>query len=303
MNETLPQGDVRVNADCSSPYSRHHLDQVISDLVVNGSIELSTEKSEIIDQASKLLPFGMAVYVPKLARRPLEETLGGISALRQAGFDPVPHVAARQVNSLEELRAFLERAVGESGVHRVMVIGGDTAEVSGPFADGASLIRSGILTEAGIREIGVPGYPEGHPRIPLDVLTEDLDAKIAMAGEQGLGISIVTQFSFVPSRIVEYCDELAHKAPQVPVYVGMAGPTDPRSLFRFARLCGVSESLRALSSLGIKAAKLACHTSPDEQVEVIARYRAGHELGNVIGLHVFSFGGVAKAAEWMSGKF
>jgi len=303
MNETLSRGDVSVNADCSSPYSRRHLDQVISDLVVNGSIELSTEKSGIIEQASKLLPFGMAVYVPKLARRPLEDTLAGISALRNAGFDPVPHIAARQVVSAQALSAFLDRAVGESGVHRVMVIGGDTEAVSGPFADGASLIGSGILSEAGIREICVPGYPEGHPRISLEVLSADLDVKIKMAGEQGLGISIITQFSFVPARIVEYCDELAHKAPQVPVYVGMAGPTDARSLFHFARLCGVSESLRALSALGIKAAKLACHTNPDEQVEVIARYRAGHELGNVIGVHVFSFGGVAKAAEWMSGKF
>jgi len=295
--------DAGVQDDFSVMYSRQHLDQVISELAVNGSIELSTQNGDAIQAVSRLLPFGTAVFVPKTRKRSLEGALDCIGALRQAGFDPVPHIAARQVDSSNALRAYLDRAVSEFGVHRVMVIGGDEAEIAGPFPDSAALIRSRILTEAGIREINVAGYPEGHPRIPLEVLAADLDAKIEMATEQRLGLNIVTQFSFAPSRIVEYCDELAHKAPQVPVYIGMAGPTNTSSLLRFARHCGVSESLRALSALGIKAAKLACHTSPDEQLEVIARYRAGHELGNVIGIHVFSFGGFARSAEWMRGKF
>ena len=131
----------------------------------------------------------------------------------------------------------------------------------------------------------------------------DLKAKLEMASAQHLGLSVVTQFSFVPSRIVEYCDELVHDAPQIPVYVGMAGPTDPLSLLRYARHCGVSESLRALSALGVKAAKLACHTNPDEQLEVLARYCAGHEVSNVIGIHLFSFGGFERSARWMQEKY
>jgi len=296
-------GDAIVHDGLSVMYSRQHLDQVISELAVNGTIELSTPDIDAVQAVSKLLPYGTAVFVPKSRKRSLEDSLACISALHQAGFDPVPHIAARQVHSHGELREYLHRAVSESGVHRVMVIGGDDFEVQGPFEGSAALIRSRILAEAGIREINVAGYPEGHPRIPLEVVTSDLDAKIGMAAEQGLGLNVLTQFSFVPSRIVEYCDELAHRAPQVPVYIGMAGPTSTSSLLRFARHCGVSESLRALSALGVKAAKLACHTNPDEQLEVMARYRAGHELGNVIGIHVFSFGGFARSAEWMRGKF
>jgi methylenetetrahydrofolate reductase (NADPH) len=303
MNEAIHKGDSGAKAVSPSIFSRQHLDGVIAELAVSGSIELSTENGEAIQHVSKLLPFGMAVYVPKTLKRSLEDTLPALSALHQAGFDAVPHVAARQVSSLRALRAYLDRAVNESGVHRVMVIGGDAAEVSGPFKDSASLIESGVLKEAGIREVDVAGYPEGHPRISLAVLSADLDAKIKAASDQDLGINVITQFSFVPARIVEYCDELAHKAPQVPVYVGMAGPTNTRSLLRFARQCGVSESLRALSALGIKVARLACHTDPDEQAEVVARYRAGHEVSNVIGIHVFSFGGFARSAEWMRGKF
>ncbi len=279
------------------------LAKIVSELVINGSIELSTESLEVIPLAKRLLPFGMTIYLPKMLRRPLEDNLPMINALHDAGFDPVPHIAARQVASASALRSYLDQVVNESGVHRVLVIGGDNPQVAGPFADSAALIRSGILTQAGIHEIDVAGYPEGHPRIPLEVLKSDLDTKLNMAADQDLGINIITQFSFAPSRIVEYCDELAHQAPHVPVYVGLAGPTDAVSLLRFARHCGVSESLRALSSLGVKAAALACHTSPDEQVEVLARYCAGHEASNVIGLHVFSFGGFARSAEWVDEKY
>jgi methylenetetrahydrofolate reductase (NADPH) len=279
------------------------LGEIASELVINGSIELSAESLEVIPLATRLLPFGMTVYLPKMLRRPLADNLHMIHALHAAGFDPVPHIAARQVASASGLRSYLDKVVHEFGVHRVLVIGGDNPQVAGPFADSAALIGSGILAQAGIHEIDVAGYPEGHPRIPLEVLKSDLYAKLRMAADQGLGINIITQFSFAPSRIVEYCDELAHSVPQVPVYVGLAGPTDSASLLRFARHCGVSESLRALSSLGVKAATLACHTSPDEQVEVLARYCAGHEASNVIGLHVFSFGGFARSAEWVGEKY
>jgi len=303
MHEITPGNGIVGIAGGSTKYARNGLDQIISDLAVNGSIELSAEGVEVIPLASPSLPIGMMVYVPRLSKHSTEEHLARIRALHDAGFDPVPHIAARKVVSAKALRTYLDRAVSESGVHRVLVIGGDNPEVAGPFPDSAALIASGILSEAGMHEVDVAGYPEGHPRIPQEVLKADLQAKFETAVSQNLGINVVTQFSFVPSRIIEYCDELAHGIPQIPVYVGMAGPTDRLGLLRFARHCGVSESLRALSAMGIKAAKLACHTSPDEQLEVLARYCAGHDISNVIGIHVFSFGGFARSAKWMRGKY
>ena len=74
------------------------LGKIASELVINGSIELSTESLEVIPLAKRLLPFGMAVYLPKMLRRPLEDKLPMINALHAAVFDPVPHIAARQVD-------------------------------------------------------------------------------------------------------------------------------------------------------------------------------------------------------------
>mgnify|MGYP001081321384 CR=1 FL=1 len=78
-----------------------------------------------------------------------------------------------------------------------------------------------------------------------------LAEKLALLAAQGLGSYVVTQFSFAPNRIVEYCAGLARRAPGVSVYVGLAGPTTPRRLLKFAQRCGVSASLRALQAVGL----------------------------------------------------
>ena len=132
------------------------------------------------------------------------------------------------------------------------------------------MLRERILGDCGVREIGLPGYPEGHPRIPLTALDQALTDKLALAQAQGLGASIVTQFSFAPTRIVEYCSQLARKLPGVPVYVGMAGPTDAATLLRFAQRCGVSASLRAMGAQGMGAVRLFMHTDPGEQLRAVA---------------------------------
>ena len=303
MHQSGPRQVIDKGFKAANYQSREQLDKVVSELVTNGSIEISVQSGDGAEAASQKLPFGMAVYVPKLSSRTLDQNQALIHSLHRSGFDAVPHIAARQLDSAGQLEGFLTRVVRDSAVHRVMLIGGDQPDPAGPFADSAVVLDSGILEDCGIREVDIAGYPEGHPRIAPETLRNDLDRKLEIGSQRGLGINVVTQFSFVPSRIIEYCDELAHKAPHVPIYVGMAGPTSAVGLLRFARYCGVSESLRALSSLGIKAAQLACHTSPDEQVEVLARYCAGHEATSVIGVHIFSFGGFKAAVEWMHEKF
>jgi methylenetetrahydrofolate reductase (NADPH) len=208
-------------------------------------------------------------------------------------------VAARRVLSRPELRSFLERAVGEAGVTKVLLVGGDDAQARGPYADAAAVLRDGVLAECGVREVGLPGYPEGHPRIAAAVLELALEDKLTLAAEQGLGTYIVTQFSFAPARVIEYCSSLARERPALPVYVGLAGPTDPRILLRFAQRCGVSASLRALKDQGMAAVRLVTHTDPGEQLAAVARYCLGHTSCNVVGVHLFSFGGAPQAAGWM----
>jgi methylenetetrahydrofolate reductase (NADPH) len=271
----------------------------LSELLAAGSLEISPREIHRAQALAALLPAGACVYIPSLPGLPLGRTLEAVAALRAAGLDPVPHVSARRILDRDEFRSFLENAVKQHGVHRVLLVGGDEPRPKGPYRDSLQLLEEGLLAQCGVREIGVGGYPEGHPRIAPGVLQEALQRKLRLAREQGLGLYVVTQFCFAPQRVVEFCAALARSHPQVPVYAGIAGPTDPVALARYAQRCGVSVSLRALRSLGSGIAKLVTHTDPREHVVALARYVRSREPSNVVGVHLYSFGGAERTASWM----
>lgn len=266
------------------------------DLVAAGSLEMGAHRPQDAVAIAALLPAGTPVYVNHLPRHRLAQSLEAIAALRAAGLEPVPHIAARRIAERGELEAFLRAA----GVRKALVLGGDEPAALGPYADGAALIRTGLLEESGVREIGLPGYPEGHPRIPQMALEQAFGEKLALAAGHGLSAYVVTQFCFAPARILEYCASLARSAPGVPMYVGLAGPTSPAALLRYAQRCGVSASLRALQAQGLNAVRLVTRTDPGEQLAALARFCAAHAQCNVVGVHLFSFGGVTAAAAWMN---
>jgi methylenetetrahydrofolate reductase (NADPH) len=271
----------------------------LSELLVAGSLELSPRELHRAGELAALLPANTCMYIPSLPGLPLARTLEAVAAIRAAGLDPVPHVSARRILNGDEFRDFLKEAAAKHGVHRVLLIGGDESRPKGPFADSLQILESGLLADSGIREIGIAGYPEGHSRIsPSDLLTS-FEKKLQLTREQGLGVYVVTQFSFAPGRVVEYCARLARSAPEVSIYVGVAGPTDPVALARYAQRCGVSVSLRALRNLGSGIARLVTHSDPREQLIALARYSLSREPSNVVGVHLYSFGGAVKTASWM----
>ena len=264
-------------------------------LAARGSLEASSPRAEGAQAIGALLPPGTRVYVPHFPKQELAASLPALEALRAAGLQPVPHIAARRVSSRAEVESFLRKAA----VGRVLVIGGDEPTPLGPYRQAADLMREGGLVATGVREVGISGYPEGHPLIDRDELERAFDEKLSLASKQGLAVHVVTQFSFSGERIAEYCADLARRAPGIPVRVGLAGPTEPVALLRFARRCGVGASMRALRAQGLGAIKLMTHVNPDEELGAVARYCLGQRECNVAGVHLFSFGGAERSAAWL----
>ena len=73
-----------------------------------------------------------------------------------------------------------------------------------------------------------------------------------------------------------------------------------RGPVQFAQRCGVSASLRALRTQGMDAVRLVTHTDPADQLAALAHYCSVHADCNVVGIHLFTFGGVTSAAQWMN---
>jgi len=134
----------------------------------------------------------------------------------------------------------------------------------------------------------------------VNAIESALARKLELAAAQAIGVYVLTQFSFAPARVVEYCAMLARRWPSLPVYVGIAGPTDAAALARYAQRCGVSRSLRALRTLGTSIAQLVTNTEPRDHLVAVARYTRSREPSNVVGVHLYSFGGALRTAAWMS---
>ncbi|MBI4367046.1 MAG: methylenetetrahydrofolate reductase, partial [Deltaproteobacteria bacterium] len=216
------------------------------------------------------------------------------AALRRAGLEPVAHIAARRIATPARLSELLAGLRSEADMRRLLVIGGDV-DSSGPFADALAVIQKGGLRAAGIEEIGIGGYPEGHPRIAAARLEAALDQKIAAARAAGLRVDIVSQFSFSAERILAWLRQLRACGIAVPVKVGLAGPASVTGLLRYAKRCGVSTSLRGLMSGAGSGliGQIAGHAGPDRIIETLT---AAGDLG--ASAHYFSFGGAVKTARF-----
>ena len=179
--------------------------------------------------------------------RPPEEQIAVARRLHARGFEPVPHLAARNFASAVALDDYLARMAEEAGVRRLLVIGGDRDTPAGGFHHAIEVIESGLPQSRGIREIGIAGYPEGHPRVAAAEIDRLLAAKIEAAAATGLAVHIVTQFAFSPAPILAYVARLRERGIEQPVRIGIAGPASVATLHALSRRSAASPPRRARS--------------------------------------------------------
>ena len=224
--------------------ARDPLRRRVAELIATASIEISPRDEWAGARLRELFSTGTTVFVNYPGSVTYHAIVAACARLRRAGFEPVPHIAARRLASFTQANDFLRRAAGEAGVDTVLLIGGD-ADPVGPFRDSLALLASGVVERHGIRQIAFAGYPEGHTLIGAQTLDAALAAKIALAGRVGLAASILTQFGFEPEPIRRWIAVLRAAGIACPVRVGVAGPASVPTLAKFAVRCGIGASLRA----------------------------------------------------------
>lgn len=267
-----------------------------AELIGGCSIELSPRDEFAGDALRKLLDPGRTVFVNHAPSVTHHDIIAACVRLNRAGFVPVPHVAARRLASYTQASDFLHRAVGEAGVESALIIGGDDSP-AGPFRASLDLLATGVVERHGIKSVAFAGYPEGHPAIDSHTLDAALQAKVALARQRGLDVSLVTQFGFEAAPILGWMASLRAQGIACPVRVGVAGPARVATLAKFAIRCGIGASLRALARGHTAFARILVETGPDA---LIGELVAGEDSRTAIeGLHVFTFGGVRRTAEWI----
>ncbi len=268
-------------------------------LIGNCSIELSPRDEFAGEALRKLLDPGATVFVNHPHSVTHHDIVAACARLRRAGFNPVPHVAVRRLTSFTQASDFLQRAVSDAEVGRILLVGGDESPV-GPFRAALDLLGTGVVERHGIAHVSFAGYPEGHPAIDASALDGALQAKVALAERSGLDVSLVTQFGFEAEPILRWIALHRGRGIACPVHVGIAGPARVATLAKFAVRCGIGASLRALARGHTAFARIMVEAGPDALIrELVAGESEAAPIG---GLHVFTFGGVRRAVEWRRGQ-
>jgi methylenetetrahydrofolate reductase (NADPH) len=269
----------------------------VAELVAACSIEISPRDDFAGERLRELLGPGTTVFVNHPGSVTHHDIVAACARLRQAGFNPVPHIAVRRLASFTQANDFLRRAVAEAAVQGALIIGGDPDHPVGPFPDARDLLASGLVGHHGLREVAFAGYPEGHPRIASRTLDDALQAKVALAHRQGLEVSLVTQFGFDAAPILRWITALRAQDIVCPVRVGIAGPATVATLAKFAVRCGIGASLRALARGHTAFARILAEAGPDALIGALVAEEDSR--WPIDGLNVFTFGGVRRAAEWL----
>ena len=227
------------------------------------------------------------VYVSMIPGETVESLIDALKRIRAQGKIPVPHIAARNLESDKSLRSVL-MTCAELHVHRVLLIGGGATHITGPYAQVMDLLETGLLAEYGITHIDIAGHPEGNPDDPDP--EQSLVAKLNWADRHGMHSRILTQWSFDAIAVNSWIDRLRALGFKQPVHVGIPGPATLKALLRYATVCGVKTSTQVLKRQGLSLGRLLLINKPDQLINDLRGYDQ---------LHLFPFGGLARTTEWL----
>jgi methylenetetrahydrofolate reductase (NADPH) len=262
------------------------------------SVEVTARGAAAAEICRAHLAPGTEVYIPFTPRDTHHGVVDTATRLHAAGFVVVPHVTARNVASFTPLNEFLARLAGEAGVTRALVLGGDADRPAGPYHSSLQALESGLFQRHGIRHIGLACYPEAHRKIEAEALDEALAAKLDLLRHEGLEPWLVSQFCFEAAPIVDFAERLRARGVGAPLRVGLAGPADLRRLWKYGLYCGIGNSIRALGTRVDAVANLLARRTPDAIVADLAVARRCDPALVIAGIHIFTFGGLASAADW-----
>jgi methylenetetrahydrofolate reductase (NADPH) len=261
------------------------------------SLEITAKDVDSMREAAPRIPEDTPIAVTYLPGETLDARVTAARAVRELGFEPMPHFSARRFKSADEFRTMIERMVEAADIKRCFAIAGDPPEPEGPFSETADLIETGLFEANGIVAIGIAGHPQGHPNMSEEECFAVLEKKCAMIHGRGMKPLIVTQFGFDPEAASQWLVTLRKRGIDAPVRIGVPGPTNIKSLLKFAARCGVEASASVMKKYGVSLGKLIGVAGPDKMVDAFASGLGAEH--HPVRLHFYSFGGLPRTIEWI----
>ncbi len=253
--------------------------------------------ARIADFREHLRP-GTVVYITFLPGSDFNDTVSVAKRLRDEGFIPVPHFAARSITNRRTLDQYLSRVVGEAGVDRALCIAGAVEHPVGDFHDSMQLLDTGLFDKHGITTIGLAGHPEGSPDMSDQAIRSALKWKNEFSQRTDARMHLVTQFAFESEPIIAWDRMLQADGNRLPIHIGIPGLATLKTLLMHARNCGIGNSIKFLTRQTRNVTRLMTVNAPDKLVADLADYAANDRASGISGVHVYPLGGLKKSARW-----
>ena len=262
-------------------------DVLVRALLTGADFEVIPLKG-VMEKTASIAP-GSTVSVTASPTRGMTPTVDLATELQARGLRAVPHLSARTIENRRDLSSIIKR-LDHGGVGQVFITGGD-GEPEAPTTTRSPCSQDMAALGHPFLEVGITGYPEGHPLIPSDRLRQSLLEKQAHA------TYVVTQMCFNPQTIVDWIASIRGEGVTLPIKVGVPGAVDPARLLSIGARIGVGDSMRFLtknrgSILGMLRPG---RYRPDRIVEPLAGI--GDGLG-MTGIHLFTFNQVEATVAW-----
>jgi methylenetetrahydrofolate reductase (NADPH) len=235
------------------------------------------------------VPTTIPLTVTVTEARGMEATLRLTERLLPHGYRVAPHLAARLFADQHQVDDVVAR-LREAKARSVFVIGGDAPQPVGRFPDAYTLLQA---IGHSFEEIGIAGYPEGHPAIPPDA------ADLALKQKAPMATRVITQICFDAMTTSSWAGRIAAYGVGLPVSVGLPGPVSQAKLIRVSASLGLGPSARFLRK---QRSLLWRFLRPGGYDPTRLARRLGTAVtttnNNIQGLHVFTFNEVAGTEAW-----
>lgn len=263
------------------------------------ALEVAGKDIAQVEAAKAEIPPGTPINIAFLGNEDHAQRINAARVIRACGFDPVPIISSRRLHSERDRDDLLDVLSAAAVPARFILVGGDPAVPAGPFEDSLALLGSGILERHSIRQVGVVGYPEGHPKIDTDTLWRCLKWKIEFLQNAGCSVEITTQFGFDADAVVQWMTRLRHEGIDTLVRIGVPGPASVGKLLRYAQRFGVEPSADTARRYGLSTAEHDRRVGPEMYWDQLTTGLDGGDFGTVL-YHLYPFGGILEGVRWMN---
>jgi methylenetetrahydrofolate reductase (NADPH) len=263
------------------------------------ALEVAGKDIAQVEAAKAEIPPGTPINIAFLGNEDHAQRINAARVIRACGFDPVPIISSRRLHSEQDRDDLLDALSATAAPARAILVGGDPAVPAGPFEDSLALLRSGVLERHSIRQVGIVGYPEGHPKIDTDTLWRCLKWKIEFLQNAGCSVEITTQFGFDADAVVQWITRLRHEGIDTPVRIGVPGPASVGKLLRYAKQFGVEPSADTARRYGLSTVELDRRVGPEKYWDQLTIGLDGKDSGIVL-YHLYPFGGILEGVRWMN---